>query len=145
MHVCRKYNRDADALEFISSMLKDRNTTAVQVGRIYEPSIEGPISGAEETLDVQTRSMREADKGETNEEIKKSDDEAEESDKDQSMSYESNENEAEDDWRVPIHMYLDKGTLPADVKEARKLESKEAMYNLRDGILYRRSFLGTLM
>ncbi|XP_026398660.1 uncharacterized protein LOC113294483 [Papaver somniferum] len=61
------------------------------------------------------------------------------------MSDEDNEDEAEDYWRIPIHQYLDKGILPADVKEARKLESKAAMYSLRDGILYRRSFLGPLM
>ncbi|XP_026398929.1 uncharacterized protein LOC113294767 [Papaver somniferum] len=77
--------------------------------------------------------------------MKESDEVAEESEKDQSMSDGGNEDEAEDDWRIPIHQYLGKGTLPADIKEARKLESKEAMYNLRDGILYRRSFLGPLM
>ncbi|XP_026398947.1 uncharacterized protein LOC113294782 [Papaver somniferum] len=125
-------------------MLKDRYTTAVQIGRIYEPSIEGPISDAEETFAVQTRSMREADK-EANEEMKESDDEDEESDKDQSMFDGGNEDEAKDDWRIPIHQYLDKGTLPADVKEERELESKAAMYNLRAGILYRRSFLVPLM
>ncbi|XP_026378051.1 uncharacterized protein LOC113272432 [Papaver somniferum] len=61
------------------------------------------------------------------------------------MSDEENEDEAEDDLRIPVHQYLNKGTLPADVKEARKLESKAAIYSLRDGILYRRSFLGPMM
>ncbi|XP_026416787.1 neurogenic differentiation factor 1-like [Papaver somniferum] len=126
-------------------MLRNRNTTYVQIGRIYEPSIEGPISGVEEDLAVQTRAMREAEKEKEDERVEEPDNEADESDKDQSMSDENNEDEAEDDWRIPIHQYLDKGTLPTDIKEARKLESKAAMYSLRNGILYRRSFLGPLM
>ncbi|XP_026459734.1 uncharacterized protein LOC113360440 [Papaver somniferum] len=95
---------------------------------------------------VQTRSMREAEKGKEDEE--EPNNEVEESDKDQPMSEkdnEDNENEAEDYWRIPIHQYLDKGTLPAYVKEARTLESKAEMYILRDGILYRRSFLGPMI
>ncbi|XP_026383507.1 uncharacterized protein LOC113279008 [Papaver somniferum] len=86
--------------------------------------------------------MREAEKGKEDEE--EPDNEVEGSDKDQPMSDEDNkyiEDEAEDDCRILIHQYLDKGTLPADVKEARNIESKAAMYILRDGILYRRSFL----
>ncbi|XP_026411041.1 uncharacterized protein LOC113306303 [Papaver somniferum] len=141
-HVRRKDNRHADALAFISSMLRDISTIAVQIGRIYEPSIERPISGTKEALAVQTRAMREAEKEKKDEEVREPDNEAEESDKYQSMSDEDNEDEA---WRIPIHQYLDRGTLPADVKEARKLESKAAMYSLRDGILYRRLFLGLLM
>ncbi|XP_026458703.1 uncharacterized protein LOC113359252 [Papaver somniferum] len=89
--------------------------------------------------------MREAEKEKEDEGMKEPDSEADEADEDQSMSDGSNEDEAEDDWRIPIHQYLDKGTLPADVKETRKLESKAAMYNIRDGILYRRSFLEPLM
>ncbi|XP_026399525.1 uncharacterized protein LOC113295402 [Papaver somniferum] len=54
------------------------------------------------------------------------------------MPDEGSGNEAKDDWRIPIHQSLDKGILPTDVKEARKLESKAVMYNLHDGILYRR-------
>ncbi|XP_026434081.1 uncharacterized protein LOC113331597 [Papaver somniferum] len=126
-------------------MSKDRNTTSVQIGRIYEPSIDGIASAPEEALAVQTRAMREAEKEKNFEGIDEPDSEANESDKDQPMSERSDEDEAEDDWSIPILQYLDKGTLPADVKEARKLESKAAMYSLRDGILYRRSFLGPLM
>ncbi|XP_026396237.1 uncharacterized protein LOC113290862 [Papaver somniferum] len=59
--VCRKDNRHADALAFISSMLKDKNTIAVHIGRVYQPSIEGPTSGTEEYMSVQTRAMREAE------------------------------------------------------------------------------------
>ncbi|XP_026459384.1 uncharacterized protein LOC113360048 [Papaver somniferum] len=71
--------------------------------------------------------------------------EADESEKDQTMSEGRDEDEEEEDWRIPIRQYLDKGTLPADVKESRKLEPKAAMYSLRNGILYKRSFLGPLM
>ncbi|XP_026378888.1 uncharacterized protein LOC113273369 [Papaver somniferum] len=126
-------------------MLRDGNTTSVQIGRIYEPSIEGLTSAVEGTLAVQTRAMREAEKEKEDEGIEEPDNEADEANEDQSMSDGSNEDEAEDDWRIPIHQYLDKGTLSTDVKEARKLESKASMYILRDGILYRRSFLGPLM
>ncbi|XP_026459305.1 uncharacterized protein LOC113359964 [Papaver somniferum] len=134
----------ADALAFISSMLRDRSTTSVKIWRIYEPSIEGPISGVEESLSVQTRAMRETENEKEYERVEP-DNKADESDKDQSMSDESNKDEAENDWRIPIHQYLDKDTLPADIKEARKMESKAAMYNLLNGMLYRRSFLGPLM
>ncbi|XP_026419872.1 uncharacterized protein LOC113315837 [Papaver somniferum] len=126
-------------------MLRDRNTTAVQIGRIYEPSIETPISGAEEALAVQTRATREVEKEKEDEGVREPYNEAEESDKDQSMLDGYNKDETEDDWRIPIHQYLAKGTLPADVKEARKLELKASMYSLRDGILYMRSFLGPMM
>ncbi|XP_026384061.1 uncharacterized protein LOC113279596 [Papaver somniferum] len=89
--------------------------------------------------------MREAEKEKEDEGVREPDNESEESEKDQSMSDGDNEDETEDDLRIPIHQYLAKGTLPTDVKEARKLESKAAMYRLRDGILYKRSFLGPLM
>ncbi|XP_026400131.1 uncharacterized protein LOC113296015 [Papaver somniferum] len=121
------------------------NTNSVQIGRIYDPSIDGLASAPEEALAIQIRAMREAEKEKEVEGIEEPDNEADESDKDQPMSEGSDEDEAENDWRIPIHQYLDKGTLPADVKEARKLESKATVYNLRDGILYRRSFLGPLM
>ncbi|XP_026396661.1 uncharacterized protein LOC113291329 [Papaver somniferum] len=115
----------------------------MQNGRIYEPSKKGPISGTEEDLAVQTRAMREAE--ETCQKREESDDEAKESDENKSMTEEDNGNKAEDDWRTPIHDYLDKGILPADVKESRKIESKATMYSLRDGVLYKSSFLGTLL
>ncbi|XP_026383838.1 uncharacterized protein LOC113279361 [Papaver somniferum] len=82
---------------------------------------------------VQIRSMSEDEKGKEDEE--EPDNEVEGSDKDQPMSDKDNEDiedEAEDDWRIPIHQYLDKGTLPADVKEARKIESKAAIRMLHD-------------
>ncbi|XP_026450525.1 uncharacterized protein LOC113350598 [Papaver somniferum] len=86
--------------------------------------------------------MREAE--ETRQEKKESEEEIKESYEDQSMPEEDSGNEAEDDWRTPIYDYLDKGILPADVKESRNIESKEAMYSLHNGILYRSSFLRPL-
>ncbi|XP_026459974.1 uncharacterized protein LOC113360718 [Papaver somniferum] len=89
--------------------------------------------------------MREVEKEKEDERMEDPENDAEESDEGKPMSDENNEDEAEDDWRIPVHQYLDKVTLPADVKEERKLTSKAAMYSLRDGVLYRRSFIGPLM
>nr|GEV57337.1 reverse transcriptase domain-containing protein [Tanacetum cinerariifolium] len=44
-------------------------------------------------------------------------------------------------WMTPIVEYLKEGTLPSDMKEARKLCIKARRYKLIEGILYRRSFL----
>ncbi|XP_026458918.1 uncharacterized protein LOC113359515 [Papaver somniferum] len=53
------------------------------------------------------------------------------------------ENASEDkDWRTEIHLYLEKGEVPRKRLEAHKLKSRATNYELRDGILYRRSFLG---
>ncbi|XP_076958507.1 uncharacterized protein LOC143634254 [Bidens hawaiensis] len=47
-------------------------------------------------------------------------------------------------WMTPIKAYLSSGTLPAGKAEARKVKHKSLNYQLNDGILYRRSFLGPL-
>nr|GEV11052.1 reverse transcriptase domain-containing protein [Tanacetum cinerariifolium] len=44
-------------------------------------------------------------------------------------------------WMTPIMEYLKEGTLPSDRKEARKLRIKARLYELLEGVLYRRSFL----
>ncbi|XP_076922180.1 uncharacterized protein LOC143583880 [Bidens hawaiensis] len=48
-------------------------------------------------------------------------------------------------WMTPIKAYLSSGALPAGKAEARKIEHKALNYQLADGILYRRSFLGPLL
>ncbi|XP_026420595.1 uncharacterized protein LOC113316658 [Papaver somniferum] len=52
---------------------------------------------------------------------------------------------SKEDWRTPIYKYLTKGDLPRDRQEAKKVKSKSTNYKVREGILYRRSFLGPLM
>nr|GEX92554.1 reverse transcriptase domain-containing protein [Tanacetum cinerariifolium] len=49
----------------------------------------------------------------------------------------------EDDptWMTLIADYLKEGILPGDNKEARKLRLKARQYELKEGVLYRRSFL----
>nr|GEU95136.1 reverse transcriptase domain-containing protein [Tanacetum cinerariifolium] len=44
-------------------------------------------------------------------------------------------------WMTQITDYLKEGILPGDNKEARKLHLKARQYELRKGVLYRRSFL----
>ncbi|XP_026420481.1 protein NYNRIN-like [Papaver somniferum] len=48
----------------------------------------------------------------------------------------------EKDWRTEIHSYLERGEFPKKRLEAHKLKSRATNYELRDGVLYRRSFLG---
>ncbi|XP_026450952.1 uncharacterized protein LOC113351113 [Papaver somniferum] len=45
-------------------------------------------------------------------------------------------------WRIELHLYLDKGEVPRKRLESHKLKIRATNYELRDGILYRRSFLG---
>nr|GFA78526.1 reverse transcriptase domain-containing protein [Tanacetum cinerariifolium] len=44
-------------------------------------------------------------------------------------------------WMAELVNYLKQGTLPEDEKEARKLRLKGRQYELKEGILYKRSFL----
>ncbi|XP_076916638.1 uncharacterized protein LOC143576435 [Bidens hawaiensis] len=48
-------------------------------------------------------------------------------------------------WMSSIIAYLSSGALPAGKAEARKIKHKALNYQLTDGILYRRSFLGPLL
>ncbi|XP_026384520.1 uncharacterized protein LOC113280087 [Papaver somniferum] len=52
---------------------------------------------------------------------------------------------SKEDWRTPIYNYLMKEYLPRDRQDANKIKSKSTNYEVREGILYRRSFLGPLM
>ncbi|XP_076903048.1 uncharacterized protein LOC143557999 [Bidens hawaiensis] len=48
-------------------------------------------------------------------------------------------------WMKPIKAYLSSGALPAGKAEARKIKHKALNYQMTNGILYRRSFLGSLL
>ncbi|XP_076931657.1 uncharacterized protein LOC143596881 [Bidens hawaiensis] len=48
-------------------------------------------------------------------------------------------------WMTPIKAYLSSGALPAGEAEGQKIKHKALNYQLTDGILYRRSFLGPLL
>ncbi|XP_076924329.1 uncharacterized protein LOC143586738 [Bidens hawaiensis] len=48
-------------------------------------------------------------------------------------------------WMTPIKVYLSSGALPAGKDEARKIKHKALIYQMINGILYRRSFLGLLL
>lgn len=66
------------------------------------------------------------------------------------MIFYSRENEDEEfsneeDWRTEIHLFLKEGGLPTDSKQSRKIQSKVGRYDLRDGIMYKKSFLGPLL
>ncbi|XP_027178148.1 uncharacterized protein LOC113777314 [Coffea eugenioides] len=45
-------------------------------------------------------------------------------------------------WMSPFILFLGQGVLPEDRVEARKIQRKSARYALRDGELYKRSYLG---
>ncbi|XP_026442919.1 uncharacterized protein LOC113342667 [Papaver somniferum] len=51
----------------------------------------------------------------------------------------------EDDWRTPIIKYLANGYLPSDQLIAHKIISRSGNYQLRDGVLYKQSYLGPLL
>ncbi|MFS7962512.1 putative integrase, catalytic core, ribonuclease H-like superfamily, integrase zinc-binding protein [Helianthus anomalus] len=48
-------------------------------------------------------------------------------------------------WMTSIIQYLQEGILPDNKAEARKIQNKAFFYEMNDGILYRRSFLGPLL
>ncbi|XP_071695511.1 uncharacterized protein [Rutidosis leptorrhynchoides] len=50
--------------------------------------------------------------------------------------------EGKQSWMTPIMEFLNKGTLPIDLTEARKIKMKALMYLLDKGILYKKYFLG---
>ncbi|XP_026429825.1 uncharacterized protein LOC113326284 [Papaver somniferum] len=55
---------------------------------------------------------------------------------------EGEKNDNEEDWRSQLHSYLEKGEVPRNRLEAHKLKSRASNYELREGVLYCRSFLG---
>ncbi|KAJ0867047.1 putative integrase, catalytic core, ribonuclease H domain, ribonuclease H-like superfamily [Helianthus annuus] len=48
-------------------------------------------------------------------------------------------------WMTPIIAYLQSGVTPKSKSEARKLQHKACHYQMGDGILYRKSYLGPLL
>ncbi|XP_021991940.1 uncharacterized protein LOC110888737 [Helianthus annuus] len=48
-------------------------------------------------------------------------------------------------WMTPIIMYLQSGILPENKAEARKIQYKSEHYQMADGLLYRKSYLGPLL
>ncbi|XP_022025084.1 uncharacterized protein LOC110925436 [Helianthus annuus] len=48
-------------------------------------------------------------------------------------------------WMMSIIMYLQSGILPENKAEARKIQYKSEHYQMADGILYRKSYLGPLL
>ncbi|XP_021995730.1 protein NYNRIN-like [Helianthus annuus] len=48
-------------------------------------------------------------------------------------------------WMSPIILYLQHGKLPEGKAEARKLQHKAINYEMADGVLYRKSFMGPLL
>ncbi|KAI3828871.1 hypothetical protein L1987_02981 [Smallanthus sonchifolius] len=48
-------------------------------------------------------------------------------------------------WMTPILNYLSTGILPEERTQARKLQHKALHYQLQEGVLYRRSYLGPLL
>ncbi|XP_026416537.1 uncharacterized protein LOC113311972 [Papaver somniferum] len=62
-----------------------------------------------------------------------------------SRANEDEEFKNEEDWRTKVHLFLEEGTLPADLKKTLKVQSKSGRYYLRDRVLYKKSFLGPLL
>ncbi|XP_026452156.1 uncharacterized protein LOC113352560 [Papaver somniferum] len=120
-------------------MLKEENVKAIKITRLYEPSIP-----AQKFL---ATTNREDDVGEDIAEDDAGEDIAEDFVEDDILS---RENEDEDfsnekDWRSEVYLFLKEGTLPIDLNQARKVQSKAGRYNLHDRFLYKKSFLGPLL
>jgi hypothetical protein len=56
------------------------------------------------------------------------------------MEEEMNPIDVNNSWMTPITKYLEKGILPTDVVEARKLKVRAARFVLIQGILYKKGF-----
>ncbi|XP_026397123.1 uncharacterized protein LOC113291849 [Papaver somniferum] len=119
-------------------MLKDENIKAIKITRVYEPSITPQQSFA---------TNREDDVGEDIGDDSVGEDIAEDFIEDDIMTRASEDEDFinEEDWRTEINLYLEEGTLPTDLKQARLIQSKAGRYDLRDGVLYKKSFLGPLL
>ncbi|XP_026378677.1 uncharacterized protein LOC113273125 [Papaver somniferum] len=137
-HLCRKEIRHADALAYISSMLKDESIQEIKIIRVYKPLVYPQESFATNREDDVEEDIANDDIGE---EI------ADDFHEDDIMTI-ANEDEDfknEEDWRTEVHLFLKEGTLPTDLKQDRKVQSKEGRYDLRDGILYKKCFFGPLL
>ncbi|XP_026428686.1 uncharacterized protein LOC113324592 [Papaver somniferum] len=138
LHLCRKDLRHADALVYISSMLKYESVKAIKVTRVYELPITPQKSFATNSEDVLGEDIDDDNVGE---------DIAEDFIEDDIMTRENEDADFsnEEDWRTEIHLYIEEGTLLADFEQARKIQSKAGKYDLCDGVLYKKSFLGPLL
>ncbi|XP_026383249.1 uncharacterized protein LOC113278698 [Papaver somniferum] len=119
-------------------MLKDESVKAIKVSRVYEPSIIPQQSLATHRKDDAGEDIAEDDVGEDITDDFMEDDIVTKENEDEDFTKEK-------DWRYEIHLYLKEGTLPADLKQARKIQSKAGRYDLEDGVLYKKSFLGPLL
>ncbi|XP_026378064.1 uncharacterized protein LOC113272448 [Papaver somniferum] len=125
-HLCRKDLRHADALSYISSMLKDKNVKSIKIARVHEPSVipQQTVSTTNREDDVE-EDIAEDDVGENIADDFTEDDIFSRANEDEDFSN-------EEDWRTEVHLYLKTGTLPSDVKQARKVQSKAGRYELRE-------------
>ncbi|XP_026459938.1 uncharacterized protein LOC113360668 [Papaver somniferum] len=137
-HLCRKDLKHDDALAYISSMLKHESVKAIKVTRVYEPSVTPQKSFATNREDDIWEDIADDDVGEDIAEYFIEDDIMTRANEDEDFSN-------EEDWRTEVHLYRKEGTLPADLKKARKIQSKAGRYDIRDGVLYKKSFLGALL
>ncbi|XP_026459831.1 uncharacterized protein LOC113360543 [Papaver somniferum] len=136
-HLCRRDLRHADSLAYISSILRDESVESIKVTRIYEPSITPQQSFATHREDDVGEDIVNEDAGEDIHDDFVEDDILSRENEDEDFSN-------EEDWRTEIHLLLEQGTLPAYLKQARKIQSKAGTYDLCGGILYKKSFLGPL-
>ncbi|XP_026399053.1 uncharacterized protein LOC113294895 [Papaver somniferum] len=125
-------------LRYISSMLKDESVKAIKISSVYEPSIIPQQSLATHRKDNVGEDIAEDDVREDIYDDFMEDDIV-------TKAYEDEDFTKEKDWRSEIHLNLQEGTLPADLKLSRKIQAKAGRYDLRDGILYKKSFLGPLL
>ncbi|XP_026451408.1 uncharacterized protein LOC113351681 [Papaver somniferum] len=137
-HLCRRDLRHADALAYISSMLRDESVKAIKITKVYEPSIAPQQSFVTNREDDAGEDIADDNVGEDIHDDFVEDDILSRANEDGDFSN-------EEDWRTEIHMFLEEGTLSADLNQARKIQSKAGRYDLRDGILYKKSFLGPLL
>ncbi|XP_026410442.1 uncharacterized protein LOC113305642 [Papaver somniferum] len=137
-HLRRRYLRYADALAYVSSMLRDENVKAIKITRVYESSVNPQQSFATNREDDVGEDIADDDAGEDIADYFVEDDILSRSNEDEYFSI-------GEDWRTGVYLFLKEGTLPTDLKQSRKVQSKAWRYDLRDGVLYKKSFLGPLL
>ncbi|XP_026435165.1 uncharacterized protein LOC113332879 [Papaver somniferum] len=137
-HLCRKELIHSDALAYVSSILKNENVKAIKITRVYEPS----VISQEFCVANREDSVR---KGITDDDIGEDITDDFQEDDIMTIANEDEDFSNEEDWRSEIHLFLKEETLPTDLKQARKIQSKAGRYDLRDEILYKKSFLRPLL
>ncbi|XP_026378969.1 uncharacterized protein LOC113273475 [Papaver somniferum] len=119
-------------------MLVNEDIKAIKITRVYEPSVDHQEICVPNQDDNVREDIADNDVGEDIDEDSQEDDIMIRANKDEYFS-------KEEDWRSEIHIFLEEKTLPADLKQARKMPSKAGRYDLREGILYKKSFMGPLL